>query len=149
MRPNKVLIEVAWPFQGWPFKYTSAVYSRAYHPQLRLLQVFSLFNCDYNFLNFYIYLRITFLSLWGQEKLDRAKEFPMLVYVLFVLSTVADPGGRGDHDPPPPRPVKISHKKDGCQRRPHRFHVSQIPIPGHWIRYWLPSTHKLIPIGQW
>ena len=24
----------------------------------------------------------------------------------------------------PPRPVEISHKKDGCQRQPHRFHVS-------------------------
>ena len=27
-----------------------------------------------------------------------------------------------------PGPVKISHKKDGCQRRPHRFHVS-CPLP--------------------
>ena len=27
----------------------------------------------------------------------------------------------------PPGPVKIGHKKDGRQRRPHRFHVSQPP----------------------
>ena len=38
-------------------------------------------------------------------------------------------GSRGAEGamPPPPRPVKISHKKDGCQRRPHRFHVSRPP----------------------
>ena len=49
--------------------------------------------------------------------------------------TVADPGGaRGPC--PSPGPVKISHKKDGCQRRPHRFHVSRPhPLPGRWIRY--------------
>ena len=27
----------------------------------------------------------------------------------------------------PPGPVKIGHKKDGHQRRPHRFHVSRPP----------------------
>ena len=27
----------------------------------------------------------------------------------------------------PPGPVKIGYKKDGHQRRPHRFHVSQPP----------------------
>ena len=27
----------------------------------------------------------------------------------------------------PPSPVKIGHKKDGRQRRPHRFHVSRPP----------------------
>ena len=26
-----------------------------------------------------------------------------------------------------PSPVKISHKKDGCQRQLHRFHVSRPP----------------------
>ena len=36
----------------------------------------------------------------------------------------------------PPGPVKIGHKKDGRQRRPHRFHVSRPPpLPGRWIRY--------------
>ena len=36
----------------------------------------------------------------------------------------------------PPGPVKISHKKDGCQRRPHRFHIScPPPLPSRWIRY--------------
>ena len=33
----------------------------------------------------------------------------------------------------PPGFLKISHKTDGGQRRPHRFHVSS-PLPGHWIR---------------
>ena len=49
-------------------------------------------------------------------------------------TAVADPGGpRG---PWPPGPVKISHKKDGRQRRPYRFHVSRPPpLPGRWIRY--------------
>ena len=28
----------------------------------------------------------------------------------------------------PPGPVKIGHKKDGHQRRPHRFHVSRPPL---------------------
>ena len=40
--------------------------------------------------------------------------------------TVADPGG-GEGAMPPPGPVKISHKKDGHQRRPHRFQQS-IPV---------------------
>ena len=29
---------------------------------------------------------------------------------------------------PSPGPVKISHKKDGHQRRPHRFHVPRPPF---------------------
>ena len=36
-------------------------------------------------------------------------------------------GGRGDHAPP--GPIIISHKKDGRQRRLHRFHVSRPPYP--------------------
>ena len=49
---------------------------------------------------------------------------------------VADPGGaRGPCTPP--GPMKISHKKDGHQRWPHRFHVSRAPLPGRWIRYCL------------
>ena len=36
----------------------------------------------------------------------------------------------------PPGPVKIGHKKDGCQRRSHRFHVSRPP----------PLTRPLDPI---
>ena len=43
--------------------------------------------------------------------------------------SVADPGGARRPWPPPPGPVKISHKKDGCQRQPHRFHVSSPPPP--------------------
>ena len=30
---------------------------------------------------------------------------------------------------PPPGPVKIGHRKDGYQRRPHRFHVSRPSFP--------------------
>ena len=48
--------------------------------------------------------------------------------------TVADPGEEAG-GPCPPGPVKISHKKDGRQRRPHRFHVSRPPLPDRWIRY--------------
>ena len=45
------------------------------------------------------------------------------------VSPVADPGGcRGGHAPSP-SPVQISHKKDGRQKRPHRFHVSWPPYP--------------------
>ena len=36
-------------------------------------------------------------------------------------------GSRGARGPCPPGPVKIGHKKDGRQRRPHRFHVSRPP----------------------
>ena len=36
----------------------------------------------------------------------------------------------------PPGPVKIGHKKDGRQRRPHRFHVSRPP----------PLTRPLDPL---
>ena len=43
-----------------------------------------------------------------------------------TLVPVADPGGEGE-GAMPPGPVKISHKKDGCQRRLHRFRVSRPP----------------------
>ena len=36
----------------------------------------------------------------------------------------------------PPGPAKIGHKKDGHQRRPHRFHVSRPP----------PLTRPLDPL---
>ena len=40
----------------------------------------------------------------------------------------------------PPGPVKISHKKDGGQRRPHRFHVSRpTALRSRWICYWCYS----------
>ena len=51
------------------------------------------------------------------------------------MNAVADPGG-AEGAMAPPGPVKISHKKDGRQRRSHRFHVSWPPLPGRWIRYW-------------
>ena len=47
---------------------------------------------------------------------------------MYCLLTVVDPGGQGGHGPPP-GPVKINHKKDGRQRRPHRFHISWAPYP--------------------
>ena len=40
---------------------------------------------------------------------------------------VADLGEAEGAMAPPSGPVKISHKKDGHQRQPHRFHVSQHP----------------------
>ena len=46
----------------------------------------------------------------------------------------------------PPGPVKIGHKKDGCQRRPHRFHVSRPPLTrplGSATGVWKDR------IGQW
>ena len=50
--------------------------------------------------------------------------------------TVADPG-EAERIMSPPRPCKISHKEDGCQMRPHRFHFScPPPIPSRWICYW-------------
>ena len=73
----------------------------------------------------------------------------MLIYLNFLTQIytnlpdlteyeVVDPGGaRGRHAPSPAGHVKISHKKDGLQRRPYRFHVIQppLPLPGRWIRY--------------
>ena len=46
-------------------------------------------------------------------------------------------GDRAGRAPPLRGPVKFSHKKDGCWRRPHRFHVSRPtpPPPSRWIRY--------------
>ena len=43
-------------------------------------------------------------------------------------TAVADPGG-AEGAMAPPGPGKISHKKDGHQRQPHRFHVSWPPPP--------------------
>ena len=44
-------------------------------------------------------------------------------------TSVADPEGHHAIPPLPDGPVKISHKKDGRQRRRHRFHVSCPPYP--------------------
>ena len=68
--------------------------------------------------------------------LIRLKLFQLVVPMIPVDSpTVADPGG-GARGPCPPGPVKIGHKKDGRQRRPHRFHVSRPP----------PLTRPLDPL---
>ena len=53
-----------------------------------------------------------------------------------TMTAVADPGGRGRHAP---LPLKISHRKDGRWRRPHRFHVSRP----------LPSSRSLDPLLDW
>ena len=44
-------------------------------------------------------------------------------------------GSRGPRAPRPPLPRKISHKKDDCQRRLQKFHVSGPPLPIRWISY--------------
>ena len=51
---------------------------------------------------------------------------------------------------PPPGPVKISHKKDGHQIRPHRFHVSYPPptLPGRWIRYCKPKIESTLEANR-
>ena len=67
-----------------------------------------------------------FFKLGQQVKLFNALLRPCPV-LKQTVEPVADPqGGRGGHAPP--SPVKISHKKDGYRRQPHRFHVSY-PIP--------------------
>ena len=38
---------------------------------------------------------------------------------------------------PPSSPIQTSHKIVGRQRRPHRFDVSWLPLPGRWIRCWI------------
>ena len=62
-----------------------------------------------------------------------SRRYTKLICLLHMsFHTIADPGGaRGLCLPP--GPVKISHKKDCCQRRPHRFHVSWPPLPDRWI----------------
>ena len=58
------------------------------------------------------------LSHWSLccRRLKRASRWEACVYLI------------GNMGPCPPRPVKISHKNDGCQRRLHRFHVSRPPL---------------------
>ena len=63
------------------------------------------------------------------------------ILIISVMASVADRRGRVAKGampphPPPPGSVKISHKKDGHQRQPHRFHVYRSPLPGRWIRQW-------------
>ena len=70
--------------------------------------------------------------------MNKKGSYYTLVYPIFMTFSantwsiicypVADPGGvpRG---PWPPALVQISHKKDGHQRRPYRFHVSCPPHP--------------------
>ena len=57
-------------------------------------------------------------------------------------NAVAEPGGPRGHGPP--GPVTISHKKDGHQRCPHRFHVSHPPLPDCWMRY-CNAMIKVVP----
>ena len=61
-----------------------------------------------------------------QEKICRVIiELVAEIFLLYIVNkhqcTVADPGGKGAMTLP--GPVKISHRQDGRQRRPNRFHV--------------------------
>ena len=58
---------------------------------------------------------------------NRKMYFQILV-CLYRSDSVADPGAGAEGGMAPPSPVKISHKKDCHQRRPHRFHVSCPPL---------------------
>ena len=53
---------------------------------------------------------------------------PFLIRKYSYCLSVVDRGGGGARGPWSPGPEKISHKKDGHQRRPHRFHVSRPPL---------------------
>ena len=69
---------------------------------------------------------------------------------LWQQVTVADQGGA--REPYPPDPVKITHKKDGYQRQPHRFHVSHPtrpldPLPSHNVSNGLAKTYVQINSG--
>ena len=57
---------------------------------------------------------------------------------LFLIKPEHSSGSRGRGGHPPPGSVKISNKKDGHRRRPHRFHVSR-PLPP-------PLTRLLDPL---
>ena len=74
------------------------------------------------------------LNVWQLVATPRCVGLPieMARDVAYIPTPVADQGARG-HDPTDR--VKISHKKYGCQRWPHRFHVS-----------WLPATQPLDPL---
>ena len=75
---------------------------------------------------------------WNKERQFVGVIGPLYNKVDKFVVTLSSSGSRGvprGPCPPPPRPVQISHNKDGRQRRPHRFHVSCPPSPpGRWIR---------------
>ena len=68
--------------------------------------------------------RILLLSLIYTMKRSVVEDFKN---VLKPCLAVADPGARGRGGGHAPGPVKISHKKDGRRRCPHRFHVLSPP----------------------
>ena len=51
---------------------------------------------------------------------------PGLVGGLLLITSSGSKGGQGGHGPL--CLLNISHKKDGYQRRPHRFHISWSPL---------------------
>ena len=53
--------------------------------------------------------------------------FKKISYKNFSNKLSSGSGGGTEGAMAPPGPVKIGHKKDGRQRRPHRFHVSRPP----------------------
>ena len=56
-----------------------------------------------------------------------AQSFHQSLKVLLSMGGSSGSRGGAEGAMAPPGPVKISHKKDGRQRRPHRFHVSWPP----------------------
>ena len=58
---------------------------------------------------------------------DEAAHHHYINYVHSLVSSGSRGGGAEGAMPPPPGPVKISHKKDGRQIRLHGFHVSRPP----------------------
>ena len=102
--------------------------------QFSFLDFHYFFSLDLNINRHYVQKSLNTLPIWTCEaRMDLA---------------VADPGG-AEGAMAPPGPVNIGHKKDGRQRRPHRFHVSRpppYPAAGSatvWIRLW--STRVLYP----
>ena len=57
------------------------------------------------------------------------KSFSMYLTYNWFFSISSGSRGGAEGAMAPPSPVEISHKKYGCQKWPHRFHVSWPPPP--------------------
>ena len=71
--------------------------------------------------------------LWLSIRWKRTSPYPPAIPS--IILAMVDKWIQGGEGAMPPGPVKISHKKDGHQRRLHRFRVSWPPLPSRWIRY--------------
>ena len=67
----------------------------------------------------------------GCGEMLRETVSPFMAHTI-IHSSSGSRGCQGPHGPS--GSVKISHKKDGRQRQPHKFHVSWSPW-SRWIRY--------------